>query len=176
MNNLRYLWYVLKHKYYVFKGGRIFGVGLWQLLIHDLSKFSRHEWTPYVNWFHRTVDQDADGFKKQQLREDFERALNHHFNHNPHHWEYWLLYRGKLGEWIPQENAGKGVVAQFMPEKYIREMLADWYGAGFAKDGVDNVVNWWQTMHNDIVLHDISRMILIDILEEVYGYDIFASY
>lgn len=171
MKYLRYLWYVLKHKYYVFKGGRIFGVGLWQLIVHDWSKFLPSEWTPYVNWFHRTVNEDQDGFKKADLREDFEKALNRHFNRNPHHWEYWLLYRGKLGEWVPQENSGRGVVPQYMPEKYVREMLADWYGAGFAKDGVDNVQNWWYKMKDDIVLHPDSRAILLDILDEVYGYN-----
>ena len=39
--HLRYLSYVLRHKWYVLWAGLWLGVPLWRLLIHDWSKFSR---------------------------------------------------------------------------------------------------------------------------------------
>lgn len=52
MPHLRYLWYVLRHKWYVFQAGRVLKVPVWQLLMHDLSKFTPAEWFPYVAYFY----------------------------------------------------------------------------------------------------------------------------
>lgn len=41
--HIQYLWYVIRHKFFVFQAGLRLGVPLWQLLIHDLSKFSPAE-------------------------------------------------------------------------------------------------------------------------------------
>lgn len=84
--HLRYLWYVLRHKWFVLLAGlRLGGIPLWRLIVHDSSKFSPAEWGPYVERF----------FKPAPWRRDrWERALIHHYNHNPHHWQYWVLVGG----------------------------------------------------------------------------------
>jgi hypothetical protein len=50
--HLRYLAYVLRHKRYVLYAGWILRVPLWQLLVHDWTKFTPMEWGPYVRRFY----------------------------------------------------------------------------------------------------------------------------
>lgn len=192
MAHLRYLRYVLCHKWHVFLGGLRFGVPLWQLIIHDLSKFSRAEWGPYVRRFYGgragVEDKAAD-------TEEFKRAWEHHYTHNPHHWDYWIQpIRDDtsllIGDYVwgvadnapllgiivasreatgspPSNYRVKTQTDEFwagnfelhdrvlpMPECYIREMVADWYGAGMAM-GKPDIKGWYQsgkhyrTMHPD---------------------------
>lgn len=67
---------LLLHKWYVLLAGRIIGVSLWRLIIHDWSKFSpteffryarykyrdggREEWA--IGWLHGTPFKEAPGF------------------------------------------------------------------------------------------------------------------
>lgn len=124
-----YLWYVLRHKWYVFVAGRALGLPVSQLLIHDLSKFSRTEWGPYARRFFGgrggVMDKAADP-------EEFRRAWTHHWQHNPHHPEYWAPFKTLIDvETEAYTNRGP------MPDLYIREMVADWYGAGMAQGKPD---------------------------------------
>src|SRR6266496_5313545 len=108
--HLRYLRYVILHKWYVFRAGRkLGGIPFWRLIIHDYSKFSKAEWTPYVNKFFNK------GFKPSDP-DEFSRAWNHHLHNNPHHWEFWI-------------NPATNKVLD-MPTYFVREMVADWLGAG----------------------------------------------
>jgi hypothetical protein len=51
----------------------------------------------------------------------FDRAWNHHQKCQPHHWQYWLLTMDS-GDTVPLR----------MPDTFVREMVADWVGAGWA--------------------------------------------
>ncbi len=52
MNNLKYLWYILKHKFWVaYVGIRWTGAPFWLLVIHDFSKLSKEERAPYRECF-----------------------------------------------------------------------------------------------------------------------------
>jgi len=50
--HLRYLAYVLRHKWHVFIACRGLHVPLWQAIIHDWTKFLPCEWFPYVQRFY----------------------------------------------------------------------------------------------------------------------------
>jgi hypothetical protein len=50
--HLRYLSYVVCHKWFVFVAGLKTGAPFWRLLIHDWSKFMPSEWRPYVLSFY----------------------------------------------------------------------------------------------------------------------------
>lgn len=120
MSHMRYLWYVLRHKWFVFVAGRVLGVPILQLIIHDLSKFSAVEWPAYARimpYFGRFKDAPPEWVKA------FDRAWEHHWQNNPHHPEYWARHGGP----VPA-----------MPDVYTREMVADWYGAGRAQGKLDN--------------------------------------
>lgn len=159
MNNvipsLRYALLTLKHKYYVYLAGRKLRVPIWQLIIHDLSKFSRAELPAYGRQFFGTKDRPHE----------FGRAWEHHWQNNPHHWEWWA--NGKF-EWNP---ATKNTVLTpiEMPEKYVREMIADWMGASRAYAGKFPSENldeweWFQKNFNKIKLHPATRKRVLKIL------------
>lgn len=128
MNNkhIKYLNYVLRHKWFVFRAGLKTGAPLWRLIIHDYSKFSRAEWTPYVNRF---FSGNAGKEDKSQDPDEFHRAWTHHWHNNPHHWEYWLKADG-----TPMD----------MPHHFVLEMVADWMGAGRAITGKWDIMEWYQ--------------------------------
>jgi hypothetical protein len=136
VKHLRYLNYVLKHKWFVFVAGLKTSAPIWRLIIHDYTKFSRAEWTPYVNRFFggRTGIED-----KELDPQAFKQAWNHHWSHNPHHWEYWL---------VPPSGA------HMMPDHFMREMVADWMGAGRAITGNwDELPSWYNSTKEKRVLH-----------------------
>lgn len=134
--DIKYFWYVLRHKWYVLLAGRKLGCNLGQLLLHDMSKFSKAEWTPYVNRFYR----------KQENKSQFYKALVHHYENNPHHWNFWV-------DDITQQP-------QNMPLYFIREMVADWMGAGRVKTGSYDVVKWYAKNQNKLNLHPITRIVV----------------
>lgn len=51
---------------------------------HDLSKFSKEEFTAYRGHFFQVA-----GFDTKWLNGSFSDAWEHHKKHNPHHWENW---------------------------------------------------------------------------------------
>jgi len=137
MSYVLYLWYVVRHKWYVmfecFKHGLY-----WQGIVHDWSKFRPCEFFPYVNHFYgkkrkETQERrDRTGYSKaddtvEDLAFDFAWLL--HQKINKHHWQWWLL----------PEDEGPVKVLE-MPVKYWKEMVCDWLGAARAQ-GVGNKAN-----------------------------------
>ncbi len=144
----RYLKYVLRHKWYVFVAGRALGLPIWQLLIHDLSKFSRAEWTPYVDYFYGSWPrEDNDAYE----RHAFQAAWRHHWQHNPHHPELWA--GGPDGD--PYKRVQ-------MPLRFVAEMVADWYGAAMAQ-GKEDCWAWYRKNYD-------RYPITLDTHEYVEGY------
>lgn len=138
MSHLRYLKYVLRHKWFVFVAGRVLGAPLWRLIIHDWTKFTPAEWGPYVRQFFSPGPKGGIvvGFNFNE----FPIAWNHHWHNNPHHWEYWL-----------KPNVDRTPIK--MPEKFVREMVADWCGAGRAITGKWDIMDWFTDNQDRIVLH-----------------------
>lgn len=165
----QYLKYVLRHKWFVFVAGRYLGVPLWQLLIHDLSKFSREEWGPYVEYFYgpdlpedRPWDDywfasSIHGTARTRRQERFDHAWLHHQRVNPHHWQYWLL-KEDSGELKPLE----------MPAHYIYEMIADWCGVGLALGkGWENTPDWYTANKDKMLLAPMTRTLVELLVERV---------
>ena len=132
---LKYLWYVIKHKWFVIV--ECFKVGLyWRGLIHDLSKFLPSEFIPYAIYFYGNGKNDKE----------FDKSWLLHQKRNPHHWQYWLLY----------EDEGQ-LKTLNMPIKYRKEMLCDWIGAGKAITGKDNTKKWYELNKNNMLLNRDTR-------------------
>ena len=142
--NLKYLRYVLRHKWFVFRACMAVGVPIWQALVHDLSKFGRAEWWPYVETFYGRWHYNE---RPVDVKQRFDAAWLHHQHANPHHWQYWVL----------REDSGS-TMALKMPDRYRREMLADWVGAGQAITGRIEVLVWYRKNKNNMVLHDDTRL------------------
>lgn len=153
--HLAYLRYVLLHKLYVFRAGVLINgyslPWLWRLAVHDLSKFSRAEWSPYVCKFygppahevaerevfnhrakHHTqetwMDEDAlksvIGIRTTKINHERDRDFQHAWLHHIHHNPHHWQH------WILQQDDGRQFV--LLPPKgaIINEMIADWIGAG----------------------------------------------
>ena len=138
--HFEYLWYVLRHKYFVFMAGLLIQAPLWQLIMHDMSKFRWSEWKAYVERFYgkyqgnwNMTDEESRGYDTAWLK---------HQHRNPHHWQYWVLNKDD-GAHKPLE----------MPEKYVMEMIADWAGAGKAITGQWEVAEWFDKNKHKMKFH-----------------------
>ena len=158
MKHLRYLNYVLRHKYFVFLAGLKTGAPVWRLLIHDWSKFTPAEWFPYVQKFYGLGQGRATSeIGLAVLREaNFDAAWLHHQHRNLHHWQHFLL----------REDDG-GTKALRMPESLVREMVADWCGAGRAITGKWEVSKWYENNAHKMVLHPETRAEVEDLIRMI---------
>jgi hypothetical protein len=120
---------------------------VWQGLIHDLSKFSKAEWTPYMDYF-----QGKPGDQSLSIAA-FERAWSHHKWYNPHHWEHWIVCGGPLP----------------MPEVYVKEMIVDWIAAGLAGGHGNDLIPWYESHKDKIKLHDDTRRLVEGFVYEPVG-------
>lgn len=158
---LRWIWLVLRHKWFVFLAGARFKVPLWLLLIHDLSKFRPSEMSGYIGKF------CGDGNPGEDVALAFARSWNHHQKRNFHHWSYWVILDGS------KDFPGGSVLE--MPEKYAREMVADWFGASRAYEGQWprslETWKWWQNNFHHIRLHPKTRKFCEGLVRETLGED-----
>jgi hypothetical protein len=136
----RYLWYLLRHKWFVLIAGLRTKAPLWRLLIHDWSKFLPDEYFPYAQRFYG-AGKDVDA-----MQAAFDRAWLAHQHRQPHHWQHWIL----------KEDSGGNKLLP-MPEHFVREMVADWAGAGRAITRKWGVQAWYERNRSKIQLHPISR-------------------
>lgn len=157
--HVAYLRYVLRHKWFVLVAGLRTRAPLWRLLIHDWSKFTPSEWRPYVHQFYnpdgskRDVRRSDGGYDLAEQPYEFQRAWLGHQRRNGHHWQAWVLL-GDNGQQIP--------IA--MPPKYVREMVADWMGAGRAITGRWGARVWYEKNRDLMVLHSETRPVVESLL------------
>lgn len=139
---LKYLSYLLRHKWYVFVECCKVGMPV-RGLMHDMSKFRPSEFIPYARWFFgkhgvRFMKDEIDDYTywmddmHHKVREGFDFAWLLHQKRNPHHWQYWIL------------NKESGDVRVFdMPSDVRMEMVCDWRGAGKAQGHGDDTKGWY---------------------------------
>lgn len=150
-----YLKYLARHKWFVFRAGLKTRAPLWRLIIHDWSKFLPSEWVPYRDYFYG--EKPETGRDMSARRVAFNEAWNHHQKRNKHHWQYWLLTLDS-GETFPVE----------MPEIYIREMVADWMGAGRAIVGKkSNTRDWYLKNESNIKLAPTTHSLVEEVLNVI---------
>ena len=148
--HLAYLKYVIRHKWFVAIACYHCGVSLWRALIHDWHKFLPSEWSAYAHTFY-----NADGTKAKYAENlEFAVAWNLHQKRGKHHWQHWLL------TWDRGDT-----ICLPMPEKYWREMVADWWGAGRAITGNWDARNWY-AKNTALKLHPDTRMAVAELLRE----------
>lgn len=143
----RYLVYLLRHKWFVLVAGVKIGAPLWRLIIHDWSKFLPSEWFPYVEYFYGDWTKRAEKLESDTLiYEAFNVAWLKHQHRNAHHWQHWVL----------RQDSGNIEYLE-VPLPTVREMVADWSGAGRAITGKWDVTSWYLKMHLSILLHPQTR-------------------
>lgn len=148
----RYLSYVCRHKWFVFVACMRLGVPLHRAIFHDWTKFLLSEWLPYAEYFYGDKETPSPGkygyCHTAGSDAAFDAAWNHHQKRNKHHWQYWLL--------VNDDNDG-GYIPLPMPDAYMREMVADWVGAGKAQ-GKPDTAAWYEENKAKMVLHPRTRL------------------
>lgn len=138
------------HVTYVREAGERLGIDPHQLREHDNSKFSLEELPYYVRNFHGDKS-DPDGFA---------RAWLHHIHNNPHHWQYWIFSDG----FTPKNSDVRNGVVE-MPQRYAREMIADWMGASMAYTGSWDMADWLTGNMSRIRLHPSTARYVREVLD-----------
>jgi len=92
-------------------------------------------------------------------KEAFDLAWRHHQRRQPHHWQYWLLTL----------DSGE-TFALKMPDRFVKEMVADWMGAGRAL-GFPDTAGWYARNKDRMLLECSTR----DRVEQLLGQCCMAS-
>lgn len=105
---------------------------------HDRSKYSTEEFEPYrKNFFPSKLEDENPEVN------GFEKAWNHHQKSNPHHWQYWLMW--KDGETTALE----------MQKEYLIEMLIDWTAMSYKFK--DTPKNFYDKNKYTMMFHEQTR-------------------
>lgn len=112
---------------------------------HDMSKYGIDEWEPYRRNFY-PVDED----EKEENKVEFEKAWEHHYMNNLHHWKYWT---------------GTNRVDK-MPLEFVIEMCCDWIAMSMKFGGT---AYSWYTKQTDIILGKKQKEWTETILKKFYN-------
>jgi len=149
---LKNLVYIIKHKYHVLVKARQLNI-TYLGIIHDLSKLLPSEFIPTALYFYKDKEANLSNYL---------RARNIHHHRNKHHRQYWSVHNGKT-------------VTLEMPERYIKEMVCDWYAglktgtSRYANSMTDKPIderlrNTYRLSSHEMTLHPTSRAKLRKIL------------
>lgn len=123
------------------------------VLKHDVSKYSEEELYGYAQWFY-SLHKDKDLFNC---------ALVHHYNCNPHHWQYWLLVDTCVRD--------SGIVKPVkMPLTYTIEMMLDWTAMSMEKKD-SGPGSFYASQSGEMALHKVTRESIgrsIHLFDEMY--------
>lgn len=121
---------------------------------HDNSKFEGCEYDAYDEYFY--------GRKTPEVKKAFNYAWLHHIHCNPHHWQHWVL----IHDDEPME-------ALQMPEKFVIEMIADWWSFSWKNEKLTEIFDWYAKHKDGMILHPKTREQVENILnlmkEELEG-------
>lgn len=160
MKYLKYLRYVIRHRWYVMwecidRRSAWFGMSSLGLL-HDWSKFRWSEFKPYAEHFYGKgkdikAGRDKTGYYKPTDTgdPDFDFAWLLHQKRNKHHWQWWVL---------PEDEGGVKLIP--MQPKYRLEMLCDWLGASKAQGNGGDIASvraWFEKNGGKMQLHQDTR-------------------
>lgn len=120
---------------------------------HDESKYSNQEYGAYDAYFY-------GGNRSFKVVQEFNYAWLHHIHHNPHHWQYWVLFEDD------PEN-GKPYKALEMPDCYILEMIADWWSFSWKSGNLKEIFDWYDKHCEKMVLADRTKMIVERIMQKL---------
>jgi len=161
LNHINYFKTVSTHKWHVFWACLKMGVPVHRAILHDWTKLSPREWFAYVDNFYnkdgskRQVRDKTGAYDPNSQPMSFKKAWLSH-QRNKHHWQAWV----SLGDYGKIETLP-------IPETYLREMIADWIGAGKAYSGNSDPKGWYEKNKEKMILHGDSKILLERLLEKV---------
>lgn len=119
-----------------------------QISLHDVSKYSDHEYDAYDNYFY--------GRKTEKVKSDFNYAWLHHIHNNPHHWQHWVLV-----------NDEDGTHALEMPKEYVIEMICDWWAFSHKSGNLYEIFDWYKAHKKNMILHYKTKILVEEILDKI---------
>ena len=155
-SNIKYFKYVAGHIGNVKKGYRWLKKYLPELFdnqnrfrialtmaLHDRSKFLLNkEFKSYRDYFYG----DEEKLNKETVKNNFDKAWNHHQKINKHHWQYWVLVK----------SDGSYQVLD-MPYENIIEMICDWWSFSWKTGNLYDVFSWYDRNKKSMILSDKTR-------------------
>ena len=150
MRYIKYLRYLVLHKYYVFIESIKLGIPI-RGFFHDMEKFLPREFIGYAKHFYDKSGNIKIGMDilYNGLPRDHEikflRWYRHHVTQNKHHWQFWVI----------TDNTGKHYILPIDLDTR-KEMLADWKSVSKVLKQPD--IKKWYIEHQDkVILDDESK-------------------
>jgi hypothetical protein len=157
---IKNLKYIFRHKWYVFLECRRIGI-TWRGIMHDMSKLLPDEFGPYAEYFYGDKPNHYRGFHNGGDDQEFDKAWLKHIHRNPHHHQYYVL----------RKDDGTSIALE-MPDVFVKEMCADWCGAGRAQnkpynenDPYKETRGWYLENRDKMTLHPKTKEEVEFILE-----------
>ena len=113
---------------------------------HDASKYEEPEWSAYLHHFYPTNDDES------KMEEEFDIAVKHHIQSNPHHWNYWC----------DENNNLKDDIDELEYKLYAVERICDWLA--MAAQHNEGPTDYYEINKDFIVQPDYAR----DLCEEIF--------
>ena len=165
-SNIKYFKYVTGHIGNVKKGYRWLKKYLPELFdnqnrfriavtmaLHDRSKFLLNkEFKSYRDYFYG----DEEKLNKETVKNNFDKAWNHHQKINKHHWQYWVLVK-----------ADGSYQVLDMPYENIIEMICDWWSFSWKTGNLYDVFSWYDRNKNSMILSNKTRSTVEMILKKI---------
>ena len=114
---------------------------------HDTSKTNPVEYDAYDAYFYGPDGIKSDSGPTEAVKRDFDKAWLRHIHLNPHHWQHWVLVEDDNSEPKPIE----------MPDRYILEMICDWWSFSWRTENLYEVFNWWNDHTDKIIFAEETR-------------------
>lgn len=149
---MRYLLYLLTHKWHVFRECWNAGIWWWGLL-HDLSSFLPSEFLTTRKYY---IGKKGCQYHPRAFfnHPDFDLVRLHHHRRNGHHWQHWVLILDP-GKMRPVE----------MPRGFLKEMWCDWVVVDRLQG--NDLEEWVRSNLSKMVLHPRTRAWIEARLEEL---------
>lgn len=109
---------------------------------HDESKYLTEEYDGYDAYFYGNASAEA--------KNKFDQAWLHHIHHNPHHWQYWILFED-------DPESGKPYRVLDMTDPYIIEMICDWWSFSFRAGDLTEMLKWYDEHKKIMILSERTR-------------------
>lgn len=115
-----------------------------RILSHDLSKYSKEEFYAYRKYYHPINEEE-----KQNSKEEFEKAWEHHWKNNDHHWQH----RQNDTDFTEET------------ELAILENVCDWLAMGYKFN--NRPIEYYNDHKDKIILPDKQKLFLERVLNDL---------
>ena len=116
--------------------------------VHDASKRGPDEFEYYRRNFYPVNDKE-----KEDNLQNFEKAWEHHYTNNMHHWDWWAISGNK----------------EKMPLPFVLEMCCDWIAMSM-KYNKEDAIGWYKTNKRQIKLGKKQKLMAESVLQLYYTY------